>query len=77
MTSSRLAGPLRSAGAYLSRQGLFRRGLSKRCPEPHLDGRVDENERLWPLLMFQLWHLLYVQERSTEAPSAAIRSVIS
>jgi asparagine synthase (glutamine-hydrolysing) len=60
---------------YLSRQGLFRPGLSKRYLQPHLDGRV--NERLWPLLMFQLWHLLYVQERSTEAPSAAIRSVIS
>jgi asparagine synthase (glutamine-hydrolysing) len=62
---------------YLSRQGLFRPGLSQRYLQPHLDGRVDESERLWPLLMFQLWHLLYVQERLTEPPSAAIRSVIS
>jgi hypothetical protein len=60
-----------------SRQRLFRPGLSKRFLQPHLDGRVDENERLWPLLMFQLSHLLYVQERATEAPSVAIRSVIS
>ena len=25
-------------------------------------GARDESERLWPLLMFQLWHLLYVEE---------------
>jgi hypothetical protein len=48
---------------------LFRPGLATRYLEPHLDGRVDESERLWPLLMFQLWYLLYVDESLTEAPS--------
>lgn len=57
------------ADDHLARQGLFRPGLAKRYLEPHLDGRVDESERLWPLLMFQLWHLLYVEEGLTEAPS--------
>jgi hypothetical protein len=44
--------------------------------EPHLDGLVDESERLWPLLMFQLWHLLYV-DASTEQPSLDLQSVLS
>ena len=55
---------------HLRGQGVFRPGLSERYLRPHLDGRADESERLWPLLMFQLWHLLYVDEALAEAPSA-------
>jgi len=55
---------------HLERQGIFRPGLAARYLDPHVAGRVDESERLWPLLMFQLWHLLYVEEGLTAAPSA-------
>src|SRR5262249_55365954 len=54
---------------HLLRQGLFRPGLGARYLRPHLDGKRDESERLWPLLMFQLWHLLYVEEALSEAPA--------
>ena len=57
------------ADEHLEAQGLFRPGLAARYLEPHLEGRADESERLWPLLMFQLWHLLYIEEGLTEAPS--------
>jgi asparagine synthase (glutamine-hydrolysing) len=57
------------ADEHLEAQGLFRPGLAARYLQPHLDGRADESERLWPLLMFQLWYLLYVEEGLTEAPS--------
>lgn len=57
------------ADEHLEAQGLFRPGLAARYLRPHLEGRADESERLWPLLMFQLWHLLYVEEGLTEAPS--------
>jgi asparagine synthase (glutamine-hydrolysing) len=63
------------ADDHLEGQGLFRPGLAKRYLQPHVDGRVDESERLWPLLMFQLWHLLYVEEGLTEAPSFSLREV--
>jgi asparagine synthase (glutamine-hydrolysing) len=53
----------------LEAQGIFRPGLSARYLAPHVDGRSDETERLWPLLMFQLWHLLYVEERLSDAPT--------
>jgi asparagine synthase (glutamine-hydrolysing) len=55
---------------HLRRQGVFGPGLAARYLEPHLAGRADESERLWPLLMFQLWHLLYVEEALDEAPAA-------
>ena len=32
-------------------------------------------ERLWPILMFQLWHLLYVEEALTEAPAFSWRDL--
>jgi asparagine synthase (glutamine-hydrolysing) len=54
---------------YLARQGIFKPGLGGRYLEPHLAGRADESERLWPLLMFQLWHLLYVEQELIDAPS--------
>ncbi len=53
----------------LESQGIFRTGIAERYLAPHVDGRADESERLWPLLMFQLWHLLYVDEALTDAPS--------
>jgi asparagine synthase (glutamine-hydrolysing) len=63
------------ADEHLARQGLFRPGIAARYLQPHLDGRVDESERLWPLLMFQLWHLLYIEEGLTEAPSFAYADI--
>jgi asparagine synthase (glutamine-hydrolysing) len=61
---------------HLEQQEIFRPGLARRYLEPHVDGRVDESERLWPLLMFQLWHLLYVEERSVEPPSEPVRELV-
>jgi asparagine synthase (glutamine-hydrolysing) len=60
----------------LEQQGIFRPGLAARYLLPHLEGRSDESERLWPLLMFQLWHLLYVEEALTEAPTFTWRDVV-
>lgn len=61
----------------LARQGVFRPGVAARYLEPHLRGDRDESERLWPLLMFQLWHLLYVEEALDEAPSFGWRDLVA
>jgi len=50
----------------LQTQGIFK---------PRFDFRSLDAERLWPLLMFQLWHLLYVEEALTEAPTFSWRDV--
>ena len=64
------------ADERLAAQGLFRPGLAARLLQPHLDGRVDDAERLWPLLMFQLWHLLYVEQGLDEAPTATVADLV-
>jgi asparagine synthase (glutamine-hydrolysing) len=51
---------------YLRRQGIFR---------PDADFLRLDAERLWPVLMFQLWHLLYVEEALTEPPTFTWREL--
>jgi asparagine synthase (glutamine-hydrolysing) len=41
--------------AFLERQGLFRSDLYDHMVRPHQAGRGDLSEKLWTLLMFQLW----------------------
>jgi asparagine synthase (glutamine-hydrolysing) len=60
---------------HLRRQAIFRPGLAERYLQPHLDLRADESERLWPLLMFQLWHLLYIEEALTDPPTFSWREL--
>jgi asparagine synthase (glutamine-hydrolysing) len=78
-----LRGPLRPLAERLldddrlARQGIFRPGLAARLLAPHVAGSSDESERLWPVLMFQLWHMLYVEEGLTDAPSFSWRDLAS
>jgi len=51
---------------HLRAQGIFRADANFLA----LDA-----ERLWPVLMFQLWHLLYVEEALTDAPTFSWREL--
>ena len=51
---------------HLAEQGIF---------DASYDFRALDAERLWPILMFQLWHLLYVEEALTEAPAFSWRDL--
>ena len=51
---------------HLRRQGIFRADA---------DFLSLDAERLWPVLMFQLWHLLYVEEELTEPPAFTWREL--
>jgi asparagine synthase (glutamine-hydrolysing) len=60
----------------LAAQGLFRPEVYAECVRPHLEGRADHHARIWTLLMFQLWHLLFVEERLTGPPAFSWRDVV-
>jgi len=53
----------------LRTQGIFQPDFSPRYVVPHLEGRVDYHAEVWTALMFQLWHLLYIEEGLTDAPT--------
>jgi asparagine synthase (glutamine-hydrolysing) len=67
-----LRGPLRPLAErllspeHLRAQGIFR---------PDAAFLALDAERLWPVLMFQLWHLLYVEEALSDAPTFTWREL--
>ena len=48
------------APARLADQGLIRRDFFDRFALPHLAGVADHTNRLWNMLMFQLWWEVYI-----------------
>lgn len=77
-----LRGPLRDwAEALLDErrlrnEGYFRPEPIRRIWEAHLSGRVNEQYRLWSVLMFQSWHEVASQRKgfAVPAPVAALAS---
>jgi asparagine synthase (glutamine-hydrolysing) len=61
----------------LTRQGLFDSSFISLYLEPHVAGRKDFTSVIWAALMFQLWHLIYVEQKSTERPSFSIDDIVS
>jgi asparagine synthase (glutamine-hydrolysing) len=53
----------------LKAQGIFQPDFYPRYVVPHLEGRVDYHAEIWTALMFQLWHLLFIEERLTDVPA--------
>jgi asparagine synthase (glutamine-hydrolysing) len=56
----------------LKRQGIFRPEFYLEIVRPHLEGHAEKTYRIWPVLMFQLWHLLYVEQGLRERPSVSL-----
>jgi asparagine synthase (glutamine-hydrolysing) len=52
----RLLDPARLAG-----QGIFRPEFHEFFVAPHLASRADHTSRIWAAVMFQLWHMLYIE----------------
>lgn len=74
-TARWLRGPLRVlaerllAPDRLAAQGVIRPEFYTRFVQPHLDGRADYHAQIWTVLMFQLWHVLFVEHYTAECPS--------
>lgn len=49
------------------RHGYFRRSTIDRIWSEHISGARDHTYKLWSLLMFQLWHRSYVEQRRYRA----------
>jgi len=70
-----LRGPLRPlaerllAPARLKSQGIFLPDFYKAFVAPHCEGRADYDAQVWTALMFQIWHVIFIEERLKEAPT--------
>jgi asparagine synthase (glutamine-hydrolysing) len=68
-----LAGPLRTLGhellfdGRLTSRGIFREESVRSVWEAHASGRADHSQRLWSLLMLELWFREYVDTAGAHA----------
>ena len=53
----------------LERQGLFHSNFLEVFFRPHLEGRADFTWQIWSALMFQLWHVVFIEQKSMDVPS--------
>jgi asparagine synthase (glutamine-hydrolysing) len=52
----------------LDRQGLFHATFYDSFVRPHLEERADFTSQIWAALMFQMWHSIFIEQRTTDTP---------
>lgn len=60
----------------LAQQGIFLPEIYWRFVQPHLSGKADYTGQVWTLLMFQLWHVVFIEQASVEAPSFSWQDLV-
>lgn len=61
----------------LRRQGLLAPDFARRYLEPHVEGRRNFGPVVWAALMFQLWHLAFLERRATTRPDFSLNDLVS
>lgn len=59
----------------LKKQGIFQPLFYQQFVHPHLEGKMDFTNQVRTALMFQLWHLIFVEMKSIQAPSFSHRDI--
>jgi asparagine synthase (glutamine-hydrolysing) len=62
------------APGRLAAQGLFKPEFHARYVRPHVEGHADFTNVVWAALMFQLWHLVFIEGRG-ERPTCRIQDL--
>ncbi|MDC6452815.1 asparagine synthase (glutamine-hydrolyzing) [Alphaproteobacteria bacterium] len=52
----------------LSDQGIFQADLYSRLFQPYLDGKHDDTAKIWALVMFQIWHMQFIEGEPGAGP---------
>lgn len=64
------------APGRLASQGLFKPEFHERYVRPHIEGYADFTNVVWAALMFQLWHMVFIEGRG-ERPTYSIQDLAS
>lgn len=60
----------------LEQQGIFRSSFYTSYVAPHLAGHADYTWQIWAALMFQLWHVVFIEQNAVEKPSYSWHDLI-
>ena len=61
---------------YLIAQGIFNPDYYPHFVQPHLEGRAERGERIWPVLMFQLWYEVFITAGASDMPTFSWNDLI-
>jgi asparagine synthase (glutamine-hydrolysing) len=64
------------APGRLASQGLFKPEFHERYVRPHIEGYADFTNVVWAALMFQLWHMVFIEGQG-ERPTHSIQDLAS
>ncbi len=64
------------ASERLKQQEIFRPTFYEHYVRPHVEGRADFTWQVWAALMFQLWHLVFIEQRSFDRPAYSWRDLV-
>jgi asparagine synthase (glutamine-hydrolysing) len=53
----------------LERQGFFRGSFYQSFVVPHLEHRANLTYQIWAALMFQLWHVIFIEQKQMDKPA--------
>jgi asparagine synthase (glutamine-hydrolysing) len=53
----------------LRQQGLFHERFYEEFARPHLEERADFTWQVWSALMFQLWHVVFIEQHEANTPA--------
>ena len=53
----------------LAKQGIFKREFYTTFVQPHLSGSSDYHQQIWFALMYQIWHVIFIEQAATSAPT--------
>ncbi|HER26271.1 MAG TPA: asparagine synthase (glutamine-hydrolyzing) [Rhodospirillales bacterium] len=59
----------------LAAQGIFRPAFYDHTVRPHLDGEADNTTLVWGALMFQIWHQVFIEQPSPQAPTWDLKAI--
>jgi asparagine synthase (glutamine-hydrolysing) len=59
----------------LASQGILSPDVYSRFVQPHLTGQLDLTGQVWTILMFQLWHMVFIEQSASEKPSWSWRDL--
>jgi len=57
----------------IGQRGYFHVSSVQTMLDEHLSGKADHSARLWTLIVFELWHTMYIDQNILEEPSFSLR----
>ncbi|PIQ86840.1 MAG: asparagine synthase (glutamine-hydrolyzing) [Candidatus Omnitrophica bacterium CG11_big_fil_rev_8_21_14_0_20_45_26] len=59
----------------LGRQNIFQPAFYQQFVKPHLEGKADYTWQIWSMVMFQLWHMIYIENQAVGYPTFSVKEL--